>query len=121
MNKISLLFLALFIVNLSAEEKEVEYEEDIQIAPLECLQLQGSNRGFGSSHQLRFYNSCPTSIYASICVEERPGKFKLHDSASKVPKFGYLTIYTHEGREPSSVEWRSSTGRPEAPGHCGLN
>ncbi len=112
-------FILMSFYTYSAEEEEVEYEEDIEIQSSECLQLQDTRRGYGSNHQLRFYNTCPVEVWASICVEERPRQYKLHESGSKIPKYGYINIYSYASGAPLSVEWRSSAGKPAAPGHCG--
>lgn len=107
----------------AAEEKEeVEYEEDIVFQEPECLQLMTTGRGRRSNYQIKFYNSCPQDIWASICVEERPGKFKLHESSTKIPKYGYMDIYTYEASPPVSVHWISGSSRPSrAPGQCGAD
>lgn len=121
MPKIAFLLGIILTLTLSAEEKEPEYEEDIIIGNPECLELKSSNRGFGSSHQLRFYNRCPRAVWASICVEERPGKFKLYaGNKRRVPKYGHMEIYTYEATPPVSVHWISGYSIPEkAPGQCG--
>jgi hypothetical protein len=117
------LFTVFFFLNSAIfsvfGEEEVEYEADIRVAPVECLGYLGAGRGPGGSYQLNFYNACPDNVYANVCVEERPGKFRLHKSASRIPKYGHLTIFTYEGMPPASVHWRSSSGRPEVPGPCG--
>ena len=120
MKYLALTFLIIVSIQMPISAKSDKYEEDIIVQEQECLQLFSSNRGFGSSYELRFYNSCPKSVWASICVEERPGRFKLHESASKVPKYGYMNIYTHEGTAPLSVTWRSGAAKPQAPGECGV-
>lgn len=122
--KAFILFLSVLSISalLANNSENVEYEEDIQLAETECLQIMGMNRGFGSSYQIKFYNSCPKSIWASICVEERPGKFKLHESNTRVPKYGYMTVYTHEGTAPISVNWVSGMEKPSTPpGQCGIH
>ncbi|ADI37488.1 hypothetical protein [Waddlia chondrophila] len=115
------LFLAASLM-ASADEKEVKYEEDIIIQEPECLQLMTVGRGSGSDYVIKFYNSCPKRIWASICVEERPGKFKLHESSTRIPKYGYMDIYTYEGTAPVSVNWISGSSRPfRPPGQCGTD
>lgn len=115
--------LGLFLtLTLSAAEEEAEYEEDIIVGDPECLQLVNSDRGLGRSSQLKFYNRCPKAVWASICVEERPGKFKLHSGSTRVPKFGYIDIYSYDGSPPVSVSWISGYSMPEnPPGQCGVN
>ena len=113
-------FSTLLIEGQAAEMKDSKYESEIVVGQAECLQPMSQNRGFGSSYQLKFYNACPERIWASVCVEERPGKFKLHESASKIPEYGYFTIYTHEGSPPVSVTYKSSKGKPGAIGQCAV-
>ena len=116
----SLTFLIGVFILFSLES--TEYEEDIRVESPECLQLMNTDRGFGSNYQMKFFNSCPKAVWASICVEERPGKFKLHSGSTRVPKYGYIDIYTYEGSPPVSVSWVSGYSQPEnPPGQCGIN
>ena len=118
---LSIIFLSVSLLS-GAEEKEVEYEEDIVVQEPECLQLMTTGRGGRSNYTIKFFNSCPTRVWASICVEERPGKFRLHESSTKIPKYGYMDIYTYEGTSPVSVHWISGSSRPgKAPGQCGVD
>lgn len=104
----------------ATESAAGRYESDIRFANQECLQLISQNRGFGSSYQLRFYNACSDRVWASACIEERAGRFKLHESPSKIPAYGYWTIFTYEGAPPVSMGWLSATSRPGAIGQCAL-
>ncbi len=124
MLKLSILSFLLIVGSLfgESEDQEVEYEEDIIVGEPECLQLMTTGRGAGSNYMIKFYNSCPKKVWASVCVEERPGKFKLHESSTKIPKYGYMDIYTYEGTPPVSVHWISGSSRPgKPPGHCGID
>lgn len=116
------LFLGVFATQSiqSEEQEEVEYESEIRLAPEQCLQLMSSNRGGGNTWQLRFQNVCGKKVYAHACVEERPGKFKLHKSGARIPKFGYWNLFTHEGHAPLSVQIASAQGVPRIPGQCAL-
>ncbi len=105
-------------INAQDPEEETTYEKELQIAQPECLMLMGQSKGFGSRFELKFYNACHESVSANFCVEERPGRYKLHKSAGKIPRFGYLSIFTYEGRAPVSVQWLSSYGSPNIPGFC---
>jgi hypothetical protein len=125
MGRITYFLLATIILNTTgfaqdlAKDEKTEYEEDIRIPSAECLQLFESHRGFGGNHELRFYNTCPQNVWASVCIEERAGKFKKHESASKIPKYGYWNIYTYETSAPVSVNWRSGPAKQPPPGSCG--
>lgn len=119
MIKYLLLFLSLFASYhwLSAEEK---YEEEIFLQEPECLNLISSQRDVGGRWRLRFYNTCEQKVYALACVEERPNRFKLHNSVTKIPKRGYFDLYSYEGVAPLSVSWISSRDSEIIPpGYCG--
>lgn len=121
---IKLIYLALFFlitINSPIFGEENEYEEEVIVSSTECLQFSGLSRGVNRSYRLRFFNSCPSRVYAAVCVEERPEFFRVHESSSKIPKRGYLTIYSYEGMEPLSAHWASGIQRPDIPGPCGAN
>lgn len=104
----------------SEEDNEVQYESEILVVSEQCLQLMSSHRAGGNSWQLRFHNICGKRVYANACIEERPGKFKLHKSNARIPEFGYWNIFSHEGSEPHSIHIATSTGVPVIPGQCGI-
>ena len=116
----TVLFLTFFTTQSvhSEQHEEVEYESEIRVAPEQCLQLMSSHKGGGNTWQLRFQNVCGQRVYAHACVEERPGKFRLHKSGARIPKFGYWNIFTHEGHAPLSVQIASAPGVPRIPGNC---
>ena len=122
--KVFCLFTVLFLGVIatqsiqSDEHEEVEYESEIRVVPEQCLQLMSSHRGGGNTWQLRFQNVCGKRVYALACVEERPGRFKLHKSGARIPKFGYWNLFSHEGHEPLSVQIASAPGVPLTPGQC---
>lgn len=107
-------------IQLERSQKDSPYEKEIDVVQPECLEwVGGGNEGLGKQF-LQFYNQCPYSVRANVCVEEYPGKFRLHRSATRIPQFGRLTLFTYEGTRPGSVTWFSSRGAPNVPGACSL-
>lgn len=112
-----IVWITLYTGSLAALDSS-KYEKEIRLAPQQCLQLITSGRTGANGWVLRYFNACGDKIYANACVEERPGKFKLHKSGGKIPSLGYWNIYSYEGSAPISVALATSRGSPEIPGQC---
>lgn len=104
--------LLIFIVSTTSYifSQNIEYESEINIKQPECLQYLGMGRGPRGGYRISFYNSCPDRVSAQVCVQERPGFFRLHQSAAAIPAYGHFDIFTYEGVAPSSVKWVSGDG-----------
>lgn len=112
------LLVLVFYLNFQDLLNSFEYETEIQLIPEQCLQLIGSHRIGPNSWEIRFFNACGDKLYANACIEERPGKFKLHNSGGKIPSLGYWNLYSYEGSQPVSISIASGKGMPGIPGQC---
>jgi hypothetical protein len=101
-------------------KSNTEYESEINLAPQECLQLITSTRSVGNAWRLKFYNVCGVNLYANACLEESPGKFKLHKSGARIPKNGYWDLFSYGGGKPLSMALATGRGSPAIPGMCAI-
>ena len=125
----NLLFFTLFLtisfyslqgVNKPLETKDKDFEEII-VAPKECLRMTTPASPSTQPMRLQFVNTCQDDVYAKVCILERDGGVKLHQSPVRIPRFGTFNLNLYPGEEPHNVSWASSIGEPPTPAPCNKN
>ena len=83
-----------------------------------CMKVYDAGRQSNTQYGIRFYNSCPDTVYVNACVRDDSGGVKLYKSPSKVPVNGNYTVYTGPNVYPRIVQWTSAVSNPEIPAMC---